>query len=229
MAIYFDPSFVETSHGRELLRSTVRIEPDGKTFFDPFGVSVILALEQIRVGGSAVVRDSTWQIEVVRTVERTIAERRNSAEWESRLAPAEKYPDDLFSQLDESWQLLAKKLARGNLDLRVPPVLGIVMTRSARRDAIPAVLLDLRNEWADARNKLPPRNRRGIGVAPGPLGAIGGRPARNTPGTGASRRWLRLADRGSGSNHASRSGHGGHWDGGDCCSNCDRFVEMGKW
>ncbi|HTS48204.1 MAG TPA: hypothetical protein VMH05_09690, partial [Bryobacteraceae bacterium] len=151
---YFDPSFVETPHGRELLRSTVRIEPDGKTFFDPFGVSVILALEQIRVGGSAVVSDSTWQIEVVRTVERTIEERRDSAEWESRLGLAEQYPDHLFNQLDESWQLLAKKLARGNLDLRVPPVLGIVMTRSARRDAIPAVLLDLRNEWADARNKL---------------------------------------------------------------------------
>jgi hypothetical protein len=151
---YFDPSFVDTSHGHELLMSVTRIGPDRKTFFDPFGVSIILALEQIRAGGSAVVRDSTWQIEVVRTVEGTIEEKRHSAEWESRLAPAERYPDSLFSQLDESWQLFAKKLARGNFELKVPPVLGIVMTLSARRDAIPAILLDLRNEWADARKKL---------------------------------------------------------------------------
>lgn len=151
---YMDPSFVETSHGRELLMSATRIESDRKMFFDPFKVSVILALEQVRDGGSAVVRDSTWQIEVVRTVDRTVKEMRHSADWESRLAPAERYPDSLFNQLDESWQLFAKKMARGNFDLRIPPVLGIVMTRSARRDAMPAVLLDLRNEWAEARNKL---------------------------------------------------------------------------
>jgi len=150
---YFDPSFVEASSGRELLMSTVRREADGKTFFDPFGVSVILALEHLRVGGSAVVTDSTWQIEV-RTADRKVEKKQHTAEWESRLAPAEEYPEKLFSQLDESWQLLARKLALGNFNLRIPPVLGIVLTRSARRDAIPKVLLDLRNEWTDARSKL---------------------------------------------------------------------------
>jgi hypothetical protein len=151
---YMDPSFVETPHGRNLLENTYRIDPDRRVFFDPFRVSVVLALEQIYVGGSAVVRDSTWQIEVVRTAEETIERKQHSAEWESRLAPAESYPNNLFSQLDESWQLFAKKLARGGFNLRVPPVLGVVMTRAARRDAIPAVLLDLRNEWAIARDKL---------------------------------------------------------------------------
>src|SRR5271166_2041334 len=46
---YMDPSFVETPHGRNLLENTYRIDPDRRVFFDPFGVSVVLALEQIYV------------------------------------------------------------------------------------------------------------------------------------------------------------------------------------
>lgn len=151
---YIDPSFVETARGRELLSTTFRVESDGKMFFDPFQVSVVLALEQIRIGGSAAVSNSTWEIEVVRPFARSIEEKRHLAEWEPRLASAEAYPDLLFRQLDESWQLLAKKLASGAFNLRIPPILGIIMTRSARRDAVPSVLLDLRNEWASAREKL---------------------------------------------------------------------------
>lgn len=40
------------------------------------------------------------------------------------------------------------------MDLVVPPVLGIVLTRSARRDAIPTVIRDLRYEWSSAREKV---------------------------------------------------------------------------
>lgn len=35
----------------------------------------------------------------------------------------------------------------------VPPVLSIILTRAARREAIPAIINDLRAEWADARAK----------------------------------------------------------------------------
>lgn len=151
---YFDPSFVETPEGRKLLENATRVDRSRRFFFDPYKVSVILAIEQVRIGGSAVVQDSTWEIEVVHAREQTREIKLHSAEWETRLARAEEYPELLFNQLDESWQGLAKKLARGSFDLRIPPVLGIVMSRSARRDAIPAVLLDLRNEWASAREKL---------------------------------------------------------------------------
>jgi hypothetical protein len=150
---YMDPSFVEKPEARELLENATTRDSRG-FFFDPYGVSVILAIQQVRIGGSAVVRDSEWEIEVVRAREQTIERKRHRAEWETRLAHAEEYPELLFSQLDESWRRFAKKVAQGGFDLRIPPVLGIVMSRSARRDAIPAVLLDLRNEWASAREKL---------------------------------------------------------------------------
>jgi hypothetical protein len=67
---------------------------------------------------------------------------------------AEKYPAALFDQLDASWQRYARDLNEEGIDLRVPPMLGIVLTRCARREAIPAVLVDLRNEWQSAREKV---------------------------------------------------------------------------
>ena len=36
----------------------------------------------------------------------------------------------------------------------VPPVLSIILTRCTRRNAIPAIIKDLRDEWADARAKI---------------------------------------------------------------------------
>ena len=65
---YFDPYFVETPHGRELLENTYHVDSDRRVFFDPFRVSLVLALEQICAGGSAVVRDSAFQMEVVRNL-----------------------------------------------------------------------------------------------------------------------------------------------------------------
>lgn len=67
---------------------------------------------------------------------------------------AEKYPAALFDQLDASWQRYARDLNEDGIDLRIPPVLGIVLTRCAKREAIPAVLVDLRNEWQGAREKV---------------------------------------------------------------------------
>jgi hypothetical protein len=67
---------------------------------------------------------------------------------------AQRYPGELFSQLDEDWQEFAQDLSRDEINLVVPPVLGIVLTRAERRDSIPIVLRDLRAEWSDARQKV---------------------------------------------------------------------------
>jgi hypothetical protein len=70
------------------------------------------------------------------------------------VSAAERYPEDLFRQLDSDWQDFAREVEHHGLDLLVPPVLGIVLTRCARRDAIPTVIRDLRDEWGGARQKV---------------------------------------------------------------------------
>lgn len=67
---------------------------------------------------------------------------------------AQRYPDELFRQLDADWQRYAHEAEQEGLGLLVPPVLGIVLTRCARRDAIPTVIRELRAEWATAREKV---------------------------------------------------------------------------
>jgi hypothetical protein len=66
---------------------------------------------------------------------------------------SQKYPD-IFKHLDENWQSFAQSAQKDGLGLLVPPVLGIVLSRCARRDAIPVVIRDLREEWAYARRKV---------------------------------------------------------------------------
>jgi hypothetical protein len=67
---------------------------------------------------------------------------------------AQRFPEDLFRQLDGDWQRYAREAEQDGLDFLVPPVLAIILTRCARRDAIPNVIRDLRDEWADARRKV---------------------------------------------------------------------------
>ena len=67
---------------------------------------------------------------------------------------ARETPEKLFGHLDSSWQDFARKGVDDGFGLLVPPVTGIVLTRCARRDAIPAVAADLRVEWAGARRKV---------------------------------------------------------------------------
>jgi hypothetical protein len=65
---------------------------------------------------------------------------------------ASMFPHQLFAKLDQDWAEFAKNLnTAGPL---VPPVLSIVLTRSASRDKIPAIVRDLRDEWAVARSKV---------------------------------------------------------------------------
>jgi hypothetical protein len=70
------------------------------------------------------------------------------------LDKASEFPAELFNSLDEGWQEYAKRIRGGELGLLIPPVLAIVLSRCARRDAIPAVVRDLREEWAEGRRKV---------------------------------------------------------------------------
>lgn|ERR1035438_2549966 len=70
------------------------------------------------------------------------------------ISTAGQYPESLFHELDDDWKEYARRAESEGLGLRIPPVLGIVLTRCARRDAIPSVIRDLRDEWAGARKKV---------------------------------------------------------------------------
>jgi hypothetical protein len=70
------------------------------------------------------------------------------------LKVAENRPEALFSSLDQSWSSYAQQIERDGLGFLVPPMLAIVLTRCARREAIPVVIRDLRLEWAEARRKV---------------------------------------------------------------------------
>ena len=64
------------------------------------------------------------------------------------------YPWKLFESLDEAWQLFAQEADAGKVGVILPPVLSIVLSRCSKRDAIPAILKDLRDEWAEPRKKV---------------------------------------------------------------------------
>lgn len=70
------------------------------------------------------------------------------------IGTAERYPATLFAPLDKEWKEFAKTIGSERLGFSVPPVLAIVLSRCARRDAIPVVVKDLRDEWGDARRKV---------------------------------------------------------------------------
>lgn len=70
------------------------------------------------------------------------------------ITTARRYPELRFQQLDQDWQHYARQIEDDGLGLLIPPVLGVVLTRCARRDAIPTVIRDLREEWAGARKKV---------------------------------------------------------------------------
>jgi hypothetical protein len=64
------------------------------------------------------------------------------------------YPEKLFENLDQDWQKFAREADAGELGFMVPPVLSIVLTRCAKREAIPTAINELRAEWADARTRV---------------------------------------------------------------------------
>lgn len=78
----------------------------------------------------------------------------NSEFGREAIRMARTYPEFLFKQLDEEWQRMALEIENDGMGVLIPPVLGIVLSRCARRDAIPYVIRDLREEWAEARKKV---------------------------------------------------------------------------
>jgi hypothetical protein len=62
-------------------------------------------------------------------------------------------PEGLFAFLDADWGAYAQSAQEG-LDLIVPPVLAIVLSRAARRERLLDIIRDLRNEWSEPRRKV---------------------------------------------------------------------------
>ncbi len=70
------------------------------------------------------------------------------------LTKASEFPEELFDKLDASWKDFVTRAQRGEVGPIISPVLSIVLSRCARRDAIPNILRDLREEWSAARQKV---------------------------------------------------------------------------
>jgi hypothetical protein len=64
------------------------------------------------------------------------------------------FPAQFFEHLDADWQAFGERANLGQLGVFVPPILAIILTRSASREAIPIVLHDLRDEWTTARQRI---------------------------------------------------------------------------
>lgn len=67
---------------------------------------------------------------------------------------ASQIPSGFFEALDRGWSELVRCANDGDVGLVVPPFLGIVLNRCARRDAFLNVLADLKREFAEARARL---------------------------------------------------------------------------
>jgi len=67
---------------------------------------------------------------------------------------ATQFPVSLFGRLDADWKDYARRVQEGQLGFLLPPILSIVLNNCARRDAIPAVVLDLRESWAAPRRRV---------------------------------------------------------------------------
>ena len=64
------------------------------------------------------------------------------------------FPVRLFETIDTDWTTYARAAEIGKIGPVLPPILSIVLTRCERREHIPMVLRELRDEWADARNQV---------------------------------------------------------------------------
>jgi hypothetical protein len=67
---------------------------------------------------------------------------------------ASRYPEQLFAQCDADLQAFAREAQNAQIGVTVPPVLSIVLSRCGSRDEIVRRLLDLREEWKEARDRM---------------------------------------------------------------------------
>lgn len=73
---------------------------------------------------------------------------------QAAIEAASSFPDQLFRDLDRDWREFGQKMKDVEVGPVIPPVMAIVLSRSASRDKIPAIVRDLRDEWATARSKV---------------------------------------------------------------------------
>jgi hypothetical protein len=67
---------------------------------------------------------------------------------------ASEFPELLFKRLDADWREFGHSIDNADIGPWIPPVTAIVASRSANREKIPAIIRDLRDEWATARMKV---------------------------------------------------------------------------
>ena len=67
--------------------------------------------------------------------------------------------NDLYQRIERPWMTIAQSEPSLFIDVKLPPLIAIVLTRAARRADIPQVLRDLREELASARADLNRLNR----------------------------------------------------------------------
>lgn len=67
---------------------------------------------------------------------------------------ASEFPELLFKALDADWREFGRSIDNADIGPWIPPVTAIVASRSADREKIPAIIRDLRDEWAMARAKV---------------------------------------------------------------------------
>jgi hypothetical protein len=79
----------------------------GNVYFEAHVNYLKRVLGVVELGGSALVSSNFGQVAI---------------------HTAQRYPEELFDQIDQDWQEFAQQLSRDNIDLVVPPVLGIICT-----------------------------------------------------------------------------------------------------
>lgn len=62
--------------------------------------------------------------------------------------------DELYSRVYRPWHEVAQSVPTVNLELKLPPLLAIVLSRAPWREQIPEVLWELRQEMAELRSEL---------------------------------------------------------------------------
>jgi hypothetical protein len=129
----FQDSEIELSPALEVLAASHSNAGPGNAYYKAHINLLKRILEVVRSGGSAICRGTFIQ-EAIQT--------------------ASKFPLNLFDQLDRDWRQFAEGLQGSRFGPVVPPVLSIVLTRTASREKIPAIVRDLKEELSVARTKV---------------------------------------------------------------------------
>jgi len=131
----YEPLLPEIELSTALLESAAEFANagEGNVYFDAHVKYLRSALGIVEQGGSALLCSEFGQVAINKAL---------------------RYPERLFQSIDEDWQRFGQELAQDGARLVVPPVLGIILQRAAKREAIPSIICDLRDEWAVAREKV---------------------------------------------------------------------------